>query len=169
MKRILYFGALLLPLLGLAGATLSAWLGTRDGRVWELPVRGYDPRDLLRGHYIVFQYDLADGASCVSEKPCCLQVVGTAEVARASLQSCTSNWNGAQAQMLRDHAGLRISGGQAFGQLYVDEQYAAQLDARLRQSEPNARVRFHISPTGKLTPRLLLLDGQPYHEALQRR
>ncbi|VWX57440.1 GDYXXLXY domain-containing protein [Sphingorhabdus sp. 109] len=49
--------ALLLPLAGLA---LIWWITEREshqGTEWDVPIAGYDPRDLLRGHYVQFRYD----------------------------------------------------------------------------------------------------------------
>src|SRR3546814_2355280 len=56
MKRGLSLAALALPVLGL---TISAgWHQWRQSGAteWRIPVTGYDPRDLLAGHYARFRY-----------------------------------------------------------------------------------------------------------------
>lgn len=56
MKRWLSLAALALPVLGL---TISAgWHQWRQSGAaeWRIPVTGYDPRDLLAGHYARFRY-----------------------------------------------------------------------------------------------------------------
>jgi hypothetical protein len=49
--------AFALPLAGFAA--LWGWSDhlSRQGTDWLVPVEGYDPRDLLRGHYVQFFYD----------------------------------------------------------------------------------------------------------------
>jgi hypothetical protein len=56
MKRLLLAASLLLPLGGLAVGWAVTDYRARQGTDWEIPVAGYDPRDLLRGHYIAYQY-----------------------------------------------------------------------------------------------------------------
>ena len=56
-RRLAFALALALPLAGLA----ASWAGThhraRQGVEWDVPIAGYDPRDLLRGHYVIYRYD----------------------------------------------------------------------------------------------------------------
>ena len=56
-RALLHVAALALPLLGLGGMWLQADRLSRQGTEWDVPIRGYDPRDLLQGHYVQFQYD----------------------------------------------------------------------------------------------------------------
>ena len=55
--RAARLAAFALPLAGLAA--LWGWSDhlSRQGTDWLVPVAGYDPRDLLRGHYVQFAYD----------------------------------------------------------------------------------------------------------------
>ena len=46
-----------LPLAGLAALWAQSETLSHQGTDWEVPVQGYDPRDLLRGHYVEFRYD----------------------------------------------------------------------------------------------------------------
>ena len=48
---------LVVPLAGLAALWAQSETLSQEGTDWEVPVQGYDPRDLLRGHYVEFQYD----------------------------------------------------------------------------------------------------------------
>ncbi len=47
---------LLLPVGGLGYSWVSTEIESREGVVWEVPIAGYDPRDLLRGHYVQYRY-----------------------------------------------------------------------------------------------------------------
>ena len=49
--------AIILPVVGLAGLWGWSDYQSRQGTEWEVPIQGYDPRDLLRGHYVEFTYD----------------------------------------------------------------------------------------------------------------
>ncbi len=49
--------ALLLPLAGLGLIWMLTERDSDQGTEWDVPVAGYDPRDLLRGHYVQFRYD----------------------------------------------------------------------------------------------------------------
>ena len=49
--------ALLLPLIGLGLIWLQTERESHEGSEWDVPIEGYDPRDLLRGHYVQFRYD----------------------------------------------------------------------------------------------------------------
>ncbi|MGB3723997.1 MAG: GDYXXLXY domain-containing protein [Pacificimonas sp.] len=58
MTPKLLTAALALPLVGLAGNVALNEAQLTRATVWEIPVTGYDPRDILRGNYIQFQYDV---------------------------------------------------------------------------------------------------------------
>jgi hypothetical protein len=65
VRRAAHLAAFALPLAGLAA--LWGWSDylSRQGTDWLVPIAGYDPRDLLRGHYVQYSYDwpgLDDGA-----------------------------------------------------------------------------------------------------------
>ena len=55
-KLLLIF--LLVPLIVPIGLTI--YHANHSAEEWRLPVRGYDPRDLLRGRYIQFRYDFGN-------------------------------------------------------------------------------------------------------------
>jgi len=49
--------ALALPIVALAALIGEQELRFADVRIVNVPIRGYDPRDLLRGHYLVGRFD----------------------------------------------------------------------------------------------------------------
>jgi hypothetical protein len=68
------------PLLGLAALWGWTEVRSRQGTEWLVPVAGYDPRDLLRGHYVLFQYDwpgLAPAISAAMSRPACRRADST--------------------------------------------------------------------------------------------
>jgi GDYXXLXY protein len=48
--------ALLIPVVGLALIWADGHHKAQLGTDWDVPVTGYDPRDLLRGHFISYRY-----------------------------------------------------------------------------------------------------------------
>ncbi len=56
-KALILSAALALPLIGLGLAWADTHRKAQMGTDWIVPIRGYDPRDLLRGHYITYRYD----------------------------------------------------------------------------------------------------------------
>lgn len=57
MNNWLRIAALALPLVTLATSWGFTHYKAQQGTIWTVPVIGYDPRDLLRGHYIVYRYE----------------------------------------------------------------------------------------------------------------
>lgn len=49
--------ALLLPLAVLAYSWATTCRLAQQGQEWLVPIQGYDPRDLLRGHFVQYRYD----------------------------------------------------------------------------------------------------------------
>jgi len=67
--------ALVLPFVVLCLLIVRAEYNAQSGEEWNFELRGYDPRDLLRGHYMQFSllYDWqADENECTSGSDCCL-------------------------------------------------------------------------------------------------
>lgn len=56
--------AFFIPIVVLLLWTLKLSLNQRQGIAVELPIKGFDPRDILSGHYLRFRLDLA------AEDPC---------------------------------------------------------------------------------------------------
>lgn len=56
--------ALILPILCLAGYTgWHGWIAAQGQKV-TLPIRGFDPRDLLSGHYLIYEVDYGLKSLC---------------------------------------------------------------------------------------------------------
>lgn len=55
--RVWLAGALFLPLAALAYSWAATHRLAQQGQEWLIPIQGYDPRDLLRGHYVQYRYD----------------------------------------------------------------------------------------------------------------
>lgn len=159
---------LALPLIGLAG--LWGWSDhqSRQGTDWDVPVAGYDPRDLLRGHYVQFRYDWPgletgtagdpvawDGgfALCLEGRAPVLTraAIYPPRVAAAALPpdapppECP--------QLARAEAPLPGQPtGTEGGRLYIPQADADRLNAQLADPRLQGVVRVRLRPDGHLTP-----------------
>ena len=57
MKKYLILFLLLVPVFFLTGWIYSLKMQIDKGNLVSVPIMGYDPRDLLRGHYLEYQID----------------------------------------------------------------------------------------------------------------
>lgn len=79
MLRFARLALLLLPTVLLAGWIAQLWIGRVNMPVMRVAIQGYDPRDLLRGHYLQFRLTIPgptaaapDGKAvcvCLSDNP----------------------------------------------------------------------------------------------------
>lgn len=64
--------AIVAPLLVMLAWVASLVLHVRTGAEVELRITGYDPRDLLAGHYLRYQVDYGNSFACTSGESVCL-------------------------------------------------------------------------------------------------
>jgi hypothetical protein len=153
--------ALLVPLLGLLAAGLWPAWQLRDGRSWTVPIEGFDPRDLLRGHYITVRY-LAQADNGCTDQPCVLCLLGDPQAPTVLLTPTPGAFCVSVARPVAQHDGLVIGGGFASGRMWVAESHALALESRLRRAPASMRLVVRISRDGTLTPLDMLVDGEPY-------
>jgi hypothetical protein len=149
--------------------------------VLNVPVRGYDPRDLLHGHYIQGQLDWewerepaaasgysgVDGAACVlatdSPKPRLRFISGWTAGDRAGVECqmiiAGRGWPGQGGIAPRFvPADLDAGGGQV--RLFVPEERAAGLEQLLIERPGAFTVDLAVRPDGSAAIKALRVDGQ---------
>jgi len=152
---LLGLAALVLPLAGLGGLWLKTDIASRQGTEWDVPVEGFDPRDLLQGHYVQFQYDwpLAQDPRVQPRlsglTALCLE--GTAPVldrARApgAGESCP---NRVRWEDRRE------------GRLYASQAEARRLQERLWDPALQGVIRIRLRPDGHIMPLRLSFRPRP--------
>ena len=155
MKRaLLHAAALVLPLLGLGGLWLTSDRASREGTEWDVPIQGYDPRDLLQGHYVQFRYDWPLPASASREglsgyEPLCLTGAAPRIVSvriRQPAETCSA--------FVREGEALE-------GRLYASQAEALRLQGQLQQSTLQGVVRFRLRPDGHITPIRITFRPRP--------
>ena len=182
MKAVLKIVTLILPVL-VPGLLIGVHISNREaGQNWRIAVEGYDPRDLLRGHYLQFRYDWnwdeAPGSSCEGDHcAICLEASNASDNRnpRASMmtlaeaeQQCESFVAGAY----REGTGFRIGNGPGHGlrRYYIPEARAEELDELLRNAEGSSHsfeVGLTLDGSGQAVMDQMYLDGIPLEEWLE--
>ena len=153
MNRLARLAVLALPLAGLAGLWFQSDRTYRSGTEWEVPIMGYDPRDMLRGHYVEFTYDwpLEGDADESGLMFLCLSgdaprlARATPAASAAELAACPHPLR-AEADHVYGMTSLER------GRLYLDQYKAALVDAQLRDPDQRAIVTIRQREDGSFTP-----------------
>lgn len=150
---------LLFPVVALLALTVYKKSIVTFGKEVILPITGYDPRDLLSGHYLIYRIDYGVDATCTQDfidgqpaymclEPkmftffqtgnCEIEIVGTCNLGRFE-------------------AGIE--------KFYVPQEKAYALE-RLIQSK-KASIVLAVPPKGKAQVKDLLIEGIPWAQALK--
>ncbi len=161
MKRIVVIAAVV-PVVGLSLLVAKAELATRTGPSWTVPIQGYDPRDLLHGHYLryAFDFDWQDSGTCgakdLPEPGCCLCLSGTGGAPQVRQVTC-DDAPSCDGWLRSDEVAPPL-------RYYVPETSALDLEDALRDHD--AAVAFTSGRTGGAAIGALTLDGRPWQEVL---
>lgn len=154
---------LVLPLAGLAALWAQSDTLSRQGTDWEVAVEGYDPRDLLRGHYVEFRYDWPvrgdepDGEDegfvaspqfshlcLIGDPPVIAEAIPFEDPSDPMFEQCEHKLS-VQPGSVYGYASL------ARGRLYVGQDRARELDKGLREGGQRGIVTFRQREDGVLT------------------
>ena len=154
MMRALLAAALVLPPVALAGAIAANEAEMAGASEWRIPITGYDPRDLVRGRYVQFQYDWTlEGTPPPRGREVQLCLTGPApEGARAELQPIDAPCEYAVHDELLTMLWQAERGdpSQLRGEIYVAEAEAPRLERQLR--ERPMVVVAKLTDGGRLVP-----------------
>ena len=136
-KKYLWLIAFALPLIGLMTWTISLYAQRNLGQDVRVQITGYDPRDLLSGHYLQYQIDW-DKTDCKQFKnQICPDKKDFCEEARWGRQC----------------------------RFYLPEKHARQLDLLFRirsQSKDVFEIVYSYRPGHKAFAKQLLINGQDW-------
>jgi len=158
VPRSLLF-AVALPVFALGLMVARAEITTRTGRPYRLSIQGYDPRDLVRGHYLRYRLGFLsspDLEHCTAAT-CCYCLRGPAESEPAVTKvSCneTASCDAWFPEGQIDH----------LEQFFIPEDRGGALGSALRAHSAQLRVR--VSAGGSVVIQDLLLDGKPWREVV---
>jgi hypothetical protein len=150
MSRLARLAAVVVPALGLAGLWAMSDHTFRQGTEWEVPIEGFDPRDMLRGHYVEFSYDWPGVAEFRDAPPQMLCLEGKAPIIA---QARPLEVGQACAHPVRIDPGSVYDGASLVrGRLYVGQERAARLQQQLWNGEQAALVTIRQREDGSFTP-----------------
>lgn len=167
---------LCVPIFILLGWVVSVQMSVSSGTQIVMPVQGFDPRDILAGHYLQVSVDYSSFKNecprredCQSEKTHCKSEYwkkteaffcpDTGKIVLNKPADCTVFIKGVC------HYGLFFDNISRF---YVPEKLSYSLENAVRKPENNPQLLLSVSKNGRAFPRDLILDGLPFCEWLKR-
>ncbi len=182
MKRltlVLMMLALALPLAVLGLMVAEAERARADAGVIRVAIRGYDPRDPLRGHYLRYQFDWNAETPFVGEvRRLCVLSAPPSQPSRvrplaegASTAGCVLVLNGrgqVLAEARRTEPGETGPAGRLqftpkgveSGRLYVPEEHARELERLLREDSVRLTIDLAVRRDGHAGIRAWHIDGK---------
>lgn len=161
--------ALLLPLCSLMLLCSYKAYKVYAGVELTIPISGYDPRDLLAGHYLIYRLDFKQSICgsaqsepdpvfvCVHQNSLeSLQVSVVSSLSKWTEQDCTAVIRG------QCHGGSFIAGVERF---YIPEEHSQLLDRIVRSwgAEHNrAKLVLSVDRRGQAVIKDLLIDNMPW-------
>lgn len=177
--RVAVIIALLLPILVLGGMTFKAVADLKTGERWQIKIAGYDPRHILQGRYLTYQYvwnlasktqsETQSDALCPVEGGACCACLQTGadgrKDPRVSFHACTDEALPRCEGMIRGHDEW---GGFSFGknQYFIPERHAAALEKILQDGKHQAYMEISIPRPGHAVLADLLIDGKSWRAFL---
>ena len=169
--RILLF----LPVLVLLGWTLSMQAMLSSGEKLDLPIRGYDPRDILAGHYLAVQVDFDSFPSeCKVEEDkerryrndnYGKEAFFCADAGKIVLEKPQEKCK----VFIKGECGYNHFRNDTLTRFYISESSAPVLERAIRDGSNKPVMRLSVTKDGRAFPVDLLLDGVPYKEWLKKK
>jgi uncharacterized membrane-anchored protein len=171
MKNKLIFAAIALPFLVLCLLIVRAEYHVKSGDQWMFELQGYDPRDLLRGHYLQFNilYDWdKEKNECSSGINCCLCLTKNSSLEKTSVapkvhkSSCTSAKNQCDGYILSSKQNV-------LNRYYIPEKSAKRAESLLIKARAKQQAYLQVSINKNGEPAIvdLIIDNQSINELLK--
>ena len=146
--------ALILPVILLGWQWVQARSDAAEGVIWHIPVTGYDPHDMLRGHYVMLSYKWPGLADDAYPQGLCIQ--GTAPNIR-SVTELRYNDNREPETARCDAFAWASPGYSGIDQMRVARYYTDREEAqRIEKALLNGNTGIlsaRIRPDGVIVPR----------------
>jgi GDYXXLXY protein len=146
--------ALLLPIVAFVGLVVHAELLRASGPLFYVAVAGYDPRDLLQGHYLRYRLQWPADGACDGATCClCLQTSGVHTKVACSVVDRTCG-----AQLSRP----MVEQGREF---FIQEDAGPALEQAIRRGQ--GTIALNVTLNGQVRVHELLIDGIPHRRWLR--
>jgi len=141
--------ALLLPVVAFAGLVVRAELLRASGPVFRVAIAGYDPRDLLQGHYLRYRLHWPAGEACDGPTCClCLQTSGVHTRIQCGVADAACD-----AQLSRQ----MVDQAREF---FIQEGAGPALEQAIRRGQ--GAMALNVTPNGQVHVHELFIDGLRY-------
>jgi uncharacterized membrane-anchored protein len=157
--------ALLIPILIIVGSIGKSEYQLATGKFWKFKISGYDPRDLLRGHYVNYQVEFdwqKDKGICSDKDDCCLclnRKKNSLDSSKVSKMSCSLATERCDGLMREEYI-------QELKKYFIPEDKGKVLENAIR--EKDAEILVAISDDGHPVVRDLLVDGNTWQEEVHK-
>ena len=146
--------ALLLPIVAFTGLVVRAELLRASGSVFHVAIAGYDPRDLLQGHYLRYRLQWPADGACDGATYClCLQVSGVHTKVECSAANAACD-----AQLSRQMVDQER-------EFFIQEDAGPALEQAIRHGQ--GTIALNVTPNGQVRVHELFIDGVPYRRWLR--
>ncbi len=165
MKNKKLIIAILFPIILLGLITMSKHIKYISGEEFIIPIRGFDPRDLLSGHYLIYQIDYGNDGCNSSKKNDVAYMCLQKDKDKYDSEVVYGRWE------LHDCLAY-IAGRCKYGQFkagierfYIPQEHAYKLDRVVRKKK--GKIVLSITKSGKAVVKDLLIDDLPWREYLE--
>lgn len=148
-----------LPVIGLGALWGLSDYESRKGTQWDVAIEGYDPRDLLRGHYVEFTYDWdvhGDAAELQDEFGFREQVdrfcLTGSPPGPPVIDEINGDISACDYPVEADWSGVYGDEGLMRGRLYVGQDRAREIEQAMFDQDMRAIVRVRLGDNRRLTP-----------------
>ncbi|HOO70195.1 MAG TPA: GDYXXLXY domain-containing protein [Spirochaetota bacterium] len=162
--------ALIIPLACLALLTVYKAIKIYTGKKVIVPITGFDPRDLLSGHYLTYRLDLDTDACNDYESDgdtayICLTLNDRDEIEKSSSMTYLSeDWHEYCDVVIRGTC-TRGSFSAGIERFYIPEGESVFLDSAVQGGRGS--LILSVDRNGKAAIKDLLINGRPWREAVQ--
>jgi uncharacterized membrane-anchored protein len=154
--------ALLFPIVVLAANTWMYQQQRSAGESFKFPIEGFDPRDMLSGHYLFYKvdYGIPTGNGCPTSDisaALCLRPERRIYPVDERSNSCEVYLQGECDASANFTAGLE--------RFYIPQEYAAKLESDIASKK--GEIEVSIDKHGNAAILDLLIDGKTWKESIQ--
>ena len=160
--------ALLLPLVALVLLIVRAELVLKQGKRWTVAIGGYDPRDLIRGHYLQYRVrwkkDPNSTEACTDRDGDCYLCLRRLPGDTGSRPEPLVQWVRGSDKQDCDSA-FSVAAEENLHKYFIPEDKGAVLERAIREKE--ASLVLAVSASGEVVIKDLLLNDEPWTQAIK--
>ena len=148
----------LIPVLGITFFLAQTQYQFSTGLVYRVKIKGYDPRDLLHGHYLRYTFDLPKNKKYIAAAKYCFTHQTSTDY---QLKIIPSNSDLTMCSSVIKYSKLNKS-----HKYFIPEKSARELEQKLRSGQVTATVDLILHNTRNFTVGQLYFNDQPWEKTL---